>query len=279
MLTLVVGRSSNLSTQLAASLDECWLVPARDLTAEAFAALLPDRDFRVVINSFQPSAQLRDLSNPVRYGDLSLGVTTRVLQALAGSRCRKVVYTSSASVYGNNVSCAESDPSQAGDLHSGLKVANEHLVRGFCLDHGIDSTVARLFNMYGAHDTFSVVAKVLAVVRTGATLPVTNDGNAVRDFIRIDDVVRIYRALLETSALPVVNVASGTGVSVRTIVDAVRLHGYRLRTVSRPRQEIRVSTADVSLLSGLVDVAGFTQVVDHVLAELENSSPETGGSS
>lgn len=277
MLTLVVGRSSNLSARLAASLDDCLLVSARNLLVDSFAATLPDQEFRVVINSFQPSARLRDLSDPVGYAELSLGVTARVLQALVGSRCKKVVYTSSASVYGNSVSCAESDPSQAGDLHSGLKVANEHLVGGFCRDHDIDATVARLFNMYGADDTFSVVAKVLAVVRTGSILPVFNNGNAVRDFIHIDDVVRIYRALLETSGLPVVNVASGTGVSVRTIVDAVRVHGYRLETVSEPRQEIRVSTADVSLLSRLLDVAGFTQVVDHVLAELESSSGQTRG--
>lgn len=272
MLTLVVGRSSNLSTRLAATLDDCLLVSARHLTVDSLAATLPDREYQVVINSFQPSARLRDLSDPVRYVDLSLGVTARVLQALVGTRCLKVVYTSSASVYGNNVSCSESDPSQAGDLHSGLKVANEHLVRGFCQDQGIDATVARLFNMYGAEDTFSVVAKVLAAVRTGSVLSVANDGNAVRDFVHIDDVVSTYRALLQTSALPVVNVASGVGVSVRTIVDDVRLHGYRLETVSQPRQEIRVSTADTSLLSGLVDASGFTQVVDHVLTELERSS-------
>lgn len=278
MLTLVVGRSSNLSTRLAAGLEDCRLVSARDLTVESFAAALPDEDFRVVLNNFQPSARLRDLTDPVGYVDLSLGVTARVLQALAGSRCVKVVYTSSASVYGNNVSCAETDPSQAGDLHPGLKVANEHLVRGCCAEQGIDVTVARLFNMYGGDDTFSVVAKVLDAVRTGSVLPVTNDGNAVRDFVHIDDVVRTYRALLEARDLPVVNVASGVGVSVRTVVDAVRLHGHRLETVSRPRQEIRVSTADVSRLATLVDVAAFTDVVDHVLAELDRD-PGPGAAS
>jgi UDP-glucose 4-epimerase len=270
VLTLVVGRSSNLSTRLASSLGECILVSARGLTPASLAALIPPDDYRVVINSFQPSARLGDLSDPVAFVDLSLGVTARVLEAVAGTRCVKLVYTSSASVYGNNVSCAEDAPCQAGDLHSGLKVANENLVRGFCTEQGIDATVARLFNMYGGEDNFSVVAKVVAAVMTGSVLPVANDGNAVRDFVHIDDVVETYRKLLQTTALPVVNVASGVGVSVRTIVDAIRFHGYPLETVSRARAEIRVSTADVTLLSRLVDVGSFTHVVDHVLAELRD---------
>lgn len=272
MLTLVIGRSSNLSTRLAASLKECCLIPARGLTSESLAAFIPDDDYRVVINSFQPSARLRDLSDPVSFVELSLGVTAQVLQAVVGTRCVRLVYTSSASVYGNNVSCAEDDPCLAGDLHSALKVANENLIRGFCKDQGIDATVARLFNMYGGDDHFSVVAKVVDAVRSGSVLPVTNDGNAVRDFVHIDDAVATYQALLATRNLPVVNVASGVGVSIRTIVDAVRFHGFLLNTISRPRTEIRVSTADVRRLSGLVDVGSFTHVVDHVLADLRGLS-------
>lgn len=272
MLTLVIGRSSNLSARLAASLGECRLVSARELTSDSLTASIPDADYRVVINSFQPAARLRDLSDPVGFVDLSLGVTARVLQAVVGTRCVKLVYTSSASVYGNNVSCTEVDPCQAGDLHSGLKVANENLVRGFCESQGIDATVARLFNMYGGQDHFSVVAKLVGAVQTGGVLQVTNDGNAVRDFVHIDDVVSTYQALLVTANVPVMNVASGVGVSVRTIVDAVRFHGFALDTVSRPRAEIRVSTADVSRLSEVIDVASFTHVVDYVLSELNLTS-------
>jgi len=222
MLTVVVGRSSNLSEGLAAAIPDCQLVSARALTRERLAATVPRSNFRVVVNSFQPASRLRDLSDPVGYVDLSLGVTARVLETVAGRGCAKVVYTSSASVYGNSVSCRETDRSRAGDLHSGLKVANEHLVREFCEREGIDCTIVRLFNMYGGRDGFSVVAKVLAAVRTKAALSIVNDGNAVRDFVHIDDVVALCLAAA-TNDHPhrVLNAGSGQATQLRALVSTL----------------------------------------------------------
>jgi UDP-glucose 4-epimerase len=277
MLTLIVGRASNLSERLSTKLQHCIRIPARNLTQGRLAPLLPDREYRLVINSFQPATQLQDLSNPVDYVDLSIGVTARVLDAIAGTSCTKIIYTSSASVYGDNVDCKESSLPCATELHSGLKLANEQLVARACQNLGIDSTIVRLFNMYGGQDRFSVIAKILAAVQTGGVLTIANDGNAVRDFIHIDDVVRTYEAVLQARGVPVVNVASGVGVSIRTILDALHYHGHDLVTRSQKRDEIRVSTADVDVLSGLIDCSKFTNVIDYVLMKAKEGSTHWPG--
>jgi nucleoside-diphosphate-sugar epimerase len=277
MLTLIVGRTSNLSERLSSRLQHCVRIPARNLTQERLAPLLPNREYQLIINSFQPATQLQDLSNPVDYVDLSIGVTARVLDAIAGTKCIKLIYTSSASVYGDNVDCKESSAPCATELHSGLKLANEQLVARACQNLGIDATIVRLFNMYGGQDRFSVIAKILAAIQTGAVLTIANDGNAVRDFIHIDDVVHTYEAVLHARGVPVLNVASGVGVSVRTILDALHYHGHNLATRSRKRDEIRVSTADVDLLSGLIDCSKFTSVIDYVLMKAEGSSSQRPG--
>lgn len=268
MRTVVIGRESNLSRRLAARLPGVSLVSARQLASVPVDTVLPAEPFALVLNQFQPATALHDLSRPDAYLELALRTTARLLEVLPDHDCRKLVYTSSAAVYGDNVACREEDVPRVTTLHAGLKVSNEYLVRDICGNRGIDHTVVRVFNLYGGEDRFSIVARVLAAVRERQPLAIANHGNAVRDFIHIDDVVTCYAALLQRTDLPVVNVATGQGTSVRSIVDALRLRGHVLATTDVRRDEIRISTADVTRLSRVVDVSGFVGVIDHVLAEL-----------
>jgi len=270
--TLIVGRDSTLSVGLSATLPDPILLSARELASTDLDSVLPDEPFVLVMNQFQPADRLADLSSPTAYVDLALTTTARLLEKIVSYDCRKVLYTSSAAVYGDNVVCQEDDVPRAGNLHAALKLSNEHLVRAVCDERGIDHTVVRLFNLYGGQDTFSVVARILAAVRGRRPLVLSNDGNAIRDFVHLDDVLTCYRRLLAPTSLSTVNVATGRGTSVRSIVDAVRLRGHRLDTTSVPRREIRMSTADVTRLACVVDVDRFANVIDHVLAELAEPS-------
>jgi len=266
--TVIVGRSSNLSVGLAATLPEPVLLSARQLASVDVRSVLPREPFVLVMNHFQPASRLNDLTSPTSYLQLALTTTARLLEGIADHDCRKVLYTSSAAVYGDNVACREDDIPRAPNLHAALKASNEHLVRSFCADRGLDHTVVRLFNLYGGEDQFSIVARIVAAVRGRQPLVLANQGNAIRDFIHLKDVVACYRTLLELRGLSTVNVATGEGTSVRSIVDAVRLRGHHLDTTSVRSSEIRISTADVSRLSEVVEVERFVRVIDHVLTEL-----------
>ena len=268
MKTVIVGRSSNLSAGLSATLPESVVLSARELASVELKSVLPREPFVLVMNHFQPAGQLGDLTSPSAYVELALTTTARLLEGIADYDCRKIIYTSSAAVYGDNVACREDDVPRAVNLHAALKVSNEHLVRAVCADRGLDCTVVRLFNLYGGQDGFSIVARIVAAVRSGTPLVLANEGNAIRDFVHRDDVVACYRTLLGTRGLPTVNVATGEGTSVRSIVDAVRLRGHRLVTTSVRSKEIRISTADVSRLSEVVNVERFVRVIDYVLREL-----------
>lgn len=241
------------------------MVSARQLTGEGFLEQLPATPICVILNNFQTATRLTDLTGPVAYVDVSLGVTARVLEALRGRDVRKLIYTSSASVYGNNVLCRENDRAVANSLHSSLKVANEALVSDFGAQFHIDTTIVRLFNMYGGDDCFSVISKIVDAVQSRSPLQVANHGNAVRDFIHVDDVVRSYEAVLRQRDLKVVNVATGLGTSVRSIVEVVRSNGHELEVSSRQREEIGVSIADVSRLAEIADVSTFRRVTNYVV--------------
>lgn len=270
MKTVIIGRRSNLSVALAAALDDVQVVSATDVL-DGTGPDCGSGPLRVVINAFQPATRLRDYSAPVDYVERAIGVTARVLAELAELDVRRVVYTSSASVYGDNILCSEDDPARPTDLHASLKLANEHLVRNVCRERGVPHTVARVFNMYGGDDRFSIISKVIRAVRRGETLTLVNGGNAIRDFVHIDDVVASFRAILDATERETINVASGRGVSIAGMLDSVRRAGFEVSTTNITRSEIKISTANVERLGELVDTGAFTRVEDHILAVLRGS--------
>lgn len=229
------------------------------------------------MNHFQPAIALRDVSDPESFVAQSIGATATMLAWLADRPVTKVIYTSSAAVYGDSVECREADRPRAAGLHAGLKVANEDLVTRFGVEHGWSVSVARLFNLYGGDDGFSVISKIVQAARQHRPFALVNGGAAIRDFVHLSDVVRSYEALAHAD-LPVVNVASGVGVSVRSLVDALAARGVELQTTELLRNgpEIRVSIADVTQLSRIVDPATFTSVtawvVDQVVGDVARAS-------
>lgn len=276
MHTVIIGRRSNLSEALHAATPGSRVLGATELLEagpDALAELAGDAPLRVVVNAFQPATRLRDYSDPIGYVDRAIGVTARVLAALDPCPIAHLVYTSSASVYGDNIHCSEDDAVQPRDLHASLKVANEHLVRNVCRDRGVHCTVARVFNMYGGDDRFSVVSKVIRAARDGATLTLVNGGNAIRDFVHIDDVVRAFGAIADAHGqepgVELVNIASGRGVSIAGMVDALRRAGHHVDTSDTSRSEIRMSTANVERLNRLLPTDSFRRVEDFVLDEVQ----------
>jgi len=265
--TVIVGSDSNLTRALARALPQVTVVSGRAI-AEGADPLPSSGRCDVVVNAFQPSDRLSDLSAPVRYVELAVGVTARVLDRVAGERVRRLIYTSSASVYGDNVECRETDRIRPSGLHASLKAANEALVQGVCAERGVDATVTRVFNVFGGADRFSVIGKIVEAARTGRTFQLANGGNATRDFVHVDDVVRSYAALLSGPPVGLVNVASGVGVTVRSILDALALRGIEVNVAHVARDEIRVSTANVDVLSRYVDPTGFARPAPFVLREV-----------
>jgi UDP-glucose 4-epimerase len=273
MLNIIVGKRSNLSNHLLDSLDNAIAISSSQ-AIEALSQLDWSQIDKVnlILNQFQPATRLNDLSSPTEYIDNAISTTANILMFIKdkSSKVNKVVYTSSSSVYGNNESCIETDVPQPLSLHATLKLANEKLVSQFCSAEDIDYTIARVFNMYGGNDEFSIVSKIIKAYKNQHSISLINDGNAIRDFIHINDVVEAYKIILTSSDIDVVNVASGQGKSVRIILDYLHERDIEISTSNIERDEISVSIANNAILKTmLASHYRFESVEDHVLSELQ----------
>lgn len=272
IIHLIIGKKSNLSQRLVEKLEKVILISTEDILND-ITVLNPyvEQKISIIFNNFQTATRLGDVSEPERYIAYSLGATSKVLQYAKehGLKINKIIYTSSSSVYGNNILCQESDELNPLSLHAALKVANEKLIVQYCLAYGIDYSIARIFNMYGGHDHFSVISKLLQCCNSGEIFTVTNHGSAIRDFINIEDVVAIYAQLLQVKNVPIINLGTGEGVSIKNIIDFLKIHHIDLNVKNISKEEIKMSTADNSLLMQKLDKTSFIRVEEYLLEHLQ----------
>lgn len=269
-LNLVIGKSSNLSNVLSKNLDYCILISSREILKN-IDILLPFKaeKINIVFNNFQSAVELNTLSNAENYIANSILITAKILDYFKDTQINKIIYTSSSSVYGNNILCNEKDELKPMNLHASLKVANEKLIEKYCSDNQIDYTIARIFNMYGGNDNFSIISKIIKSYKSNQKLTVVNNGNAIRDFIHIDDVVDVYVKLLESKNIPILNIGTGNGISIKTIIDYLKNNNMDILVDNITKNELKISTADNQLLINLTSKKIFKEVHEFLREELQ----------
>ncbi len=270
MQTVIIGKQSNLSNLLSSSLSNCFLISSREIMTDIkVLSKFKGKKINIIFNNFQPATQLNNLENASDYITNSILITAKVLDYFKNTDINKIIYTSSSSVYGNNILCKESDELKPMNLHASLKVANEKLIQMYCSDNKIDYTITRIFNMYGGDDKFSIISKLLDAYKNGKELSIVNHGNAIRDFIHIDDVVLIYIKLLEIKNLNILNIGTGEGTSVKSLLSLLSNNGINIKTKNIFRDELKISTSDNRLLMDTFKNDTFIDVEKYLINEFK----------
>jgi UDP-glucose 4-epimerase len=141
----------------------------------------------------------------------------RTLTALRGKGFSKIVYASSAAVYGDQSKASRrvEDPVFAVDTYTRIKLASEKLV----LEWG--GVVARLVNLYGpGMSEGNVLNSILEQLGTEGPICV-RDASPVRDFLWIDDAVAALAAMATREGSGVFNAGSGVGYSILDLANLV----------------------------------------------------------
>jgi len=267
--TLIFGSRSNLSRRLKKNINNSELISSNmTLNHKNYLKQFEScENLNIIINSFYPAAKLNNFSEPELYIESSILVLSKILNQVKELQLNvgKILYTSSASVYGVNKFCHENDILMPLNLHSSLKVSSEKLVEGFCNEMNIDYIVARVFNMYGGDDNFSIISKVIDAYLLRNILHLANNGASVRDYIHINDVVMCYKSILKSDVHGVINVASGKGESIKNILEFLKLGGaHKFNIKNYETLEIDRSVANIGNLRRILDCNGFVDILDYI---------------
>lgn len=205
---------------------------------------------------------------PVEYYSNNITGTLELIKAMKKYGCKKIVFSSSATVYGmnNKAPYTEDMPTSATNPYGYTKVMIEQILRDICVSDDSFSAVAlRYFNPIGAHSSGLIgedpngipnnLVPYIAQVAIGKLecLSVygddydTPDGTGVRDYIHVVDLakghVKAVKKLEDNSGLSIYNLGTGKGYSVLDIVKNFEAAtGIKIPYSIKPRRAGDVAT-------------------------------------
>lgn len=207
----------------------------------------------------------KSMENPADSATQNVIGFVNILNAARDSETKRIVYASSAAVYGDDG--AEEPLHEGVDLHPtspyGLeKQINELYVDLFKDLYHLSACGLRYFNVYGPGQGYGsqyadVISVFVEAITTEQPLVIYGDGMQTRDFVYIDDVVRVNIAALDSDYQGTLNVGSGLPVSLLELVEVLeKIVGHKGDKQFKPARtgEIRHSVANVSELCKALNV-------------------------
>lgn len=155
--------------------------------------------------------------------------TFNVLEACVRHKVKKLVYSSSASVYGDavEVPMTESHPFMNRNFYGATKIAGEAMCRAYYDRYGLDYVGLRYMNVYGPHqDQTAAYTGVIPIMlnKIDANEPpvINGDGSQAYDFISVQDVARCnVMACQSETTDEFYNVGSGIQTSIKELCDLI----------------------------------------------------------
>jgi nucleoside-diphosphate-sugar epimerase len=187
------------------------------------------------------------------YAERNILATQRLLEALRDVPVRKIVYTSSSSVYGDAESypTAENMRPRPVSPYGVTKLAAEHLCELYRANFGTPTASLRLFTVYGPGQRPDMAfSRLIEAALRGDPFPLFGDGRQTRDFTYVGDVVQALCAAAASAWTGVANIGGGSRTSMAEVIRIVRpLVGRDVETVRLPAQpgDVRHTAADTAL--------------------------------
>lgn len=169
--------------------------------------------------------------------------TFNVLEACIKNNVKRLVYSSSASVYGDavEVPMTEDHPFNNRNFYGASKIAGEAMCRAFHDRYGLSYVGLRYMNVYGPHqDQTAAYTGVIPIMlnKIDASEPPTinGDGTQAYDFIDVEDVARCNVLALQSDITDeFYNVGSGVQTSIKQLCDLIlELKQSDLKVIYKP---------------------------------------------
>ncbi len=235
MINLIIGERSALSQNLKKKLKNSKIISSNN-----FLNLKIQSKSNIIINSFYPSKQISKLEDYNEFLNQSLSILAEGLMRLNKKLINKIIYTSSSSIYGLNTQFKHADYGNR-KIYAASKLLAENIVTNFSTKNKIPYTIARVFNLYGENDKFSIVSKLIDSNKNKNFFILNNNGSAIRDFISFNQVSDIYNQILKNKKSEIVDVGTGYGTQILDIVKTIENKKLIIKKKSIPEQDSSIS--------------------------------------
>lgn len=170
----------------------------------------------------------RSIDSPIEDSEINVLGTLKLLEAAKKEGVRKIVYSSSAGIFGElkSIPIREDHPVEPDSPYGASKLCGEKMCLAYGKLYDLGIVCLRYFNVYGTNQRYDAYGNVIPIFVNNVVkgLPVTIYGNGeqTRDFINVSDVARanVYSAFSE-KANGVYNLGSGSRISINLLAEII----------------------------------------------------------
>ena len=174
-------------------LPNCRFIKADIADKPALDAIFEAEKFDKVVNLAAQAGVRYSITNPYAYLQSNLVGFLNILEACRNNKVGHLIYASSSSVYGLNAKVPYNEDDKVDNpvsLYAATKKSNELMAHAYCKLYGISMTGLRFFTVYGPWGRPDMAPMLFAkAIHDGDPIKVFNNGDMIRDFTYIDDIV------------------------------------------------------------------------------------------
>jgi len=220
-------------------------------------SIIKSEHISLICHQAAVSSVSKSILDPVKTVETNITGTTNLFSLAAEYGCKRIVFASSSSVYGDGPELPKREDMTLSPKspYAMSKAAKEMLGGVFSNLFGIEIIGLRYFNVYGkrqdpASDYAAVIPKFISKALDNEPIPIEGDGGQTRDFVYIDDVVdaNIKALTREPADGSIFNVANGEQTSILDLATTIlSITGSKSEIVFKPPRtgDVRDSVGDV----------------------------------
>jgi len=197
--------------------------------------------------------------------------TFNVLEACVANKIKRLVYSSSASVYGDAVEepMTEDHPFNNKNFYGATKICGEAMARSFHYRYGLDFVGLRYMNVYGPRQDYrgayiAVIMKMLDAIDNGEGPTILGDGSEAFDFVAVADCGRANVCAMKAETTDrFYNVGTGKRTSLKQLAEMViELTGCKHPIKYAPRSQATLVRNRIGSAKRATTEIGFTAKVE-----------------
>lgn len=202
------------------------------------------------------------IENPKLYIDNNIVATLNVLECMKNYNIKKMVYASSSSVYGNSKESIFTETlnvSEPISPYAMTKKACEELCYTYHKLYNIDVIALRFFTVYGKRQRPDLaISKFTKLILENKSIPVFGEGNTIRDYTYIDDIVSGITSAIEynKTSYEIINLGGGDPVSLTRMIETIENVLNKkaiIERLSMQKGDVDKTAADISKAKKLLN--------------------------
>ena len=198
----------------------------------------------------------RSIENPVRDSEVNVLGTLRILEAARHAGAGKIVYSSSAGIFGElkTLPIREDHPIDPDTPYGASKLAGEKLCLAYAKLYPLEAVCLRYFNVYGVNQRYDAYGNVIPIFAhlalSSAPITIFGDGEQTRDFVNVRDVAWAnLRAAMSPGLSGAFNIGSATRITINRLASLLSGAGGvhpRIEHGAPRKGDVRDSLADIT---------------------------------